>query len=498
VIRDLAQGQGAGVYLVDGEQTLARVPATRHGILGDELLYEHVHLRFDGNYLLARAIAEVIQDALADRLGSGAGWPGRERCAELLALSEWDYHRMAAEIVRMTRRPPFTAQLDHERRMSVRKARLKGLRALARARIDSSLARHLQAVARDGDDLLLRIKLAELLQEQHRYDDAVEQWRALIAKVPGVPSWHTQLGFALLDGGRSEEALAELRQVLELRPQLADPHVNLAMALKQDGQLDAAEAQLRVALERDAGSAAAGLNLAMLMADQGRLDEADEQYQQVLEADPQSADARFGLATVYERQGREDEAVAGYRQALAIDPEMVRAGNNLGHLLANQGHADEALTILQRSVTIDPEYALAHFNLADLLLSLGRVSEAAASYSSGLSLQPGNANARINLAVALQLLGQAHEAAENYRELLRQEPEHTRAYTGLAWLLVSTGEADLHDRDEAVRLADQAARLARGSDLEVLTSLATIYEAAGEPDRAEQVRARANAPEPAK
>jgi tetratricopeptide (TPR) repeat protein len=494
VIRDLAQSQGPGVYLVDGEQTLAEAYPARNGILGDELLYEHVHLRFDGNYLLARAIADTVQEVLAERLGAAGAenWIGRERCGELLALSEWDHHRMAAEIVRMTRRPPFTGQLDHDRRLAVRKARLKGLEALARVRADSSLARHRQAVERDTNDLIQRVRLAELLQEMRQYDDAAAQWRVLISTVPGIPYWHTQLAFALLDSGKREEGIAELRQVLELRPLRADAHVNLALALKQAGQLGAAEARLQAALGRDAGSTVARINLALLMADQGRFGEAAEQLDRVLQADPESADAIFGLATVYERQGKEDEAAAAYRQALAIDPEMARAGNNLGHLLASQGQSDEALTLLQRTVRIDPEYALAHFNLADLLLSLGRAREAAASYSSGLSLQPGNANARINLAVALQLLELPHEAAEQYRVLLQQEPDHVHAHTGLAWLLVSTSEPDLHDRTEALRLADQAARLVKGNDPEVLASLANIYEAAGEPDRATQARARAS------
>jgi tetratricopeptide (TPR) repeat protein len=497
VIRNLALGSGSGVFLVDGERALANAPETRHGILGDELLFEHVHLRFDGNYLLARAIAETIQKILGERLGLSQteDWIGRERCAELLALSEWAHYQMAAEIVRMTRRPPFTSQLDHERRLAVRAARLRGLGALAKARADSSLEKHRLAVERDADDLMLRLRLAELLQERHQYTEAVAQWRALIAKVPGVPHWQTQLGFALLDSGKKEQGIAELRQVLELRPQLADTHVNLALALMQDGQLDAAEARLWAALDRDSGFAAARLNLALLMAEQGRLDEAAEQYEQVLQSDPESADARFGLATVRERQGRANEAIAGYRQALAIDPEMTRAGNNLGYLLAGQGHSDEALTLLQQTVRIDPEYALAHFNLADLQLSLGRFREAVASYTSGLSQQPGNTNARINLAVALQVLEQPDRAAEHYREILRQEPEHVRAHTGLAWLLVSAGDPNLRDRAEAVRHADQAARLT-GDDAEVLASLATIYENAGELDRANQVRARASALEP--
>ena len=55
VVRDVAAEQeGEGVRLVDAEQSLAKSGLAADGIAGDSLFYEHVHLTFDGNYVLAR------------------------------------------------------------------------------------------------------------------------------------------------------------------------------------------------------------------------------------------------------------------------------------------------------------------------------------------------------------------------------------------------------------------------------------------------------------
>src|ERR1039458_615956 len=56
-LNDIIRQQAAGnVALADGERALAE--ASPDGIPGAELFYEHVHLTFQGNYDLARAIAE--------------------------------------------------------------------------------------------------------------------------------------------------------------------------------------------------------------------------------------------------------------------------------------------------------------------------------------------------------------------------------------------------------------------------------------------------------
>ena len=105
VIREVAGAhEAAGVRLADAEQALAQGDPHSTGIPGADLFYEHVHLTFDGNYLLARAVFDQVCAALPqlaskDRQGA---LPSRRRCAELLALTAWDESKAAADMVDLT------------------------------------------------------------------------------------------------------------------------------------------------------------------------------------------------------------------------------------------------------------------------------------------------------------------------------------------------------------------------------------------------------------
>ena len=76
-----------------------------------------------GNYLLARAWAEQIQNQLAARLTrpAAADWLSQEQCERLLGLTDWNRVSVLEEVAQQMQEPPFTDQLDNERRL----ARLK-------------------------------------------------------------------------------------------------------------------------------------------------------------------------------------------------------------------------------------------------------------------------------------------------------------------------------------------------------------------------------------
>ncbi|HOY57621.1 MAG TPA: tetratricopeptide repeat protein, partial [Verrucomicrobiota bacterium] len=79
-----------GVFLVDAEELLSR--QSPEGLLGEELLYEHVHLNFHGNYALARILAEQVARVLPDsRTGDTdprQPWLSETECARHLAWTD--------------------------------------------------------------------------------------------------------------------------------------------------------------------------------------------------------------------------------------------------------------------------------------------------------------------------------------------------------------------------------------------------------------------------
>ena len=99
VIRSLAQDKSEkDIYLVDSIATFEK--NSPHAIPGSELFWEHVHLKFRGNYLLARAIFQQIEIILPERVTktkSGAALLTEQACAEHLAYTGWDHAYLKSE-----------------------------------------------------------------------------------------------------------------------------------------------------------------------------------------------------------------------------------------------------------------------------------------------------------------------------------------------------------------------------------------------------------------
>ena len=103
-----------GAELVDADAIFAQ--ASPNGVTGSELVYEHVHLTPEGNYLLAKSMflqiasklpAEPARPALADDVLSQA------ECERRLAFTSYDRARIAGEMLERLQRAPFTNQINH-------------------------------------------------------------------------------------------------------------------------------------------------------------------------------------------------------------------------------------------------------------------------------------------------------------------------------------------------------------------------------------------------
>jgi tetratricopeptide (TPR) repeat protein len=102
------------VAVVDAEKTLS--DAAADGIIGSDLIYEHVHMTPEGNYLLSRAIFAQIAPVLPQ--GTQASEPLSEaECERLLALTGFDRWRLANDMFGRLQKAPFTNQLNHSEQL---------------------------------------------------------------------------------------------------------------------------------------------------------------------------------------------------------------------------------------------------------------------------------------------------------------------------------------------------------------------------------------------
>ena len=131
-----------------------------------------------------------------------------------------------------------------------------------------------------------------------------------------------------------------------------------------------------------------------------------------------------------------------------------------------------------------PSDAALHDDAAMLYLELSRFEDAIRHFRAALALKPDSAVAHYNVGTALTLARRLDEAAQEYQAALRIDPDYPKAHNNLASIWLSQQKYD-----DATREFEMVVRLQPDS-ISALENLAAAYAAAGQPDRAAEIRAR--------
>jgi tetratricopeptide (TPR) repeat protein len=152
------------VALVDADKILS--DASPDGIIGSDLVYEHVHLTPEGNYLLARAMfLQIAKDLHLDSPQSPElAVLSEVDCEQLLALTRYDRYRLASEMLNRLQKAPFTSQLNHSEQL---------LRMAAKAQRpdetpNDTVAQYQWAIMRSPEDEMLHLRFGMFLYPYNR------------------------------------------------------------------------------------------------------------------------------------------------------------------------------------------------------------------------------------------------------------------------------------------------------------------------------------------
>jgi tetratricopeptide (TPR) repeat protein len=320
-----------GVVLLDGEARFAENELAPFPIAGDESFYDHVHLSFDGSYLLARSVLEAIEPMLPGRIRTRATGPPATAAAvaRALALSPFDQRRLATLIA--ARRAKLGTEPEGEG------AELRHPTAFWRGgaeRSDDSVEIYRWAIERRPADLLLRRGFATVLLAQGDPVAAAEQLRVLVERVPNVAEWRVAYGQALARDGDFEAALAQLETAVRLDPADFAAEFQLAGVLREVGRGDEAIAHYERVLEARPGQPNAHFQLGALRLESGDLDRAVANFETALQGAPQNAEVHNALGVALFRQGKLEPAAAHLRRALQIDPQHPSGRESLRAVLA--------------------------------------------------------------------------------------------------------------------------------------------------------------------
>ena len=431
IIRHAAKThQDAGALLADGEQALA--DASPSGISGKEMFYEHVHLTFEGDYVLARAIAEPVEKLLARRANwqspTRADWPSANDCARRLGWNDWDLHEAVADIYTRLGDPPFTSQSNHAERMARLAESLRQLnKAIEPSGITTALKSCSDALALAPDDPLLYAQIAALKQTAEDFPGAqvaAQKWADLL---PSSGEAWSQLGFLLAKQQHYEAAETALRKAFSMDPQDVWSLQNLAQTLIKLGQKDQAMQEYRRALSIKPRFGMAWLGLGQLLEEQGRKQEAEDCYRKALANRIHRPQELTTLARFCILKGWREAASTNFADALALSPADPMLRLEAGQNLDAMGRHSEADSFYVEATRIAPNLPQAHFLHG---LELGRANqsaEAVEEFQTAVRLMPDLLEARLNLGIALVHANRKEQAIQEFEEVLRRSPSNALA-----------------------------------------------------------------------
>jgi len=395
VIRDTAvQHSKDGVQLTDAAQVIAQ--NSPDGIPGLNFFYEHVHLNFAGNYLLALNFAEKIKGLLPAFVANRdqRNWASEELCERRLAVTVWDRRRVWQPILKRVNSPPFTGQFNHAAMLNTYEAKWAEANSMMnRQTPEQARQMYEQALALAPDDFPLHVNFESFLEQ----------------------------------GGFLAQAVVEAKRCCEIIPRLAEANYYTGTLLVRDGRVNEATNYFLRALAIQSDYAQAETAMGEVLANQQKTTAAVRWIDRAIRSDPKYVEAYLALGFLNQEQGNMAAAAANYQKAGALEPNGPADYFNRAYAAAALYQWDEAMTDLQGVVQAAPEFWQAHYLLGIELAASGKNKEAQTELSEAVRYRPDFAPAHLYLGVTLAAQKKSAEALAEFRKVLQLDPANASA-----------------------------------------------------------------------
>ena len=406
VTRDVAAAlKSDRVELVDAERELRGDDPARPP--GADLFFEHVHLRPEGNYKLARLFADAVVKGLENPPGP-AHWPSLDACLDRLGWTPVAASRVWSQIRSLTQRPPFSHQsharlrdqfLDDRIAEANQEARTLGLPA-ATARVKAAVDQH-------PEDWELREQLVKLHQAARQWTNAVIEEQEVLKRAPfHVVGW-LQLGESLEQAGEREAAVTAYQRALDIRGDFIEARIGLARVLGESGRHQDSLSALDLALRDAPDHLLARVNRGITLLALNRDDEGVAELRRAARDHPTAILPLVRLAEVLSSRKAHAEACQAFTEAIAREPGNAPLLHRAALEQARAGTPSAAEALFRRSLEAAPEFGTAHLDLGVVLAQQGRFAEAIPEFEAVLRIQPG------------------HAAAQQYLDLARRKMQET-------------------------------------------------------------------------
>ena len=215
ILMDTNSGGDGLVFGIDAEEALAA--QSLEGIPGEDLFYEHVHFTVEGNFTLARIIADQVRTLLPSEIleSQTDNWLGNEACNRQLALTLWDQLQLWQEETKRLNMLPFISQTSNPLSKEYINRKKSGIKArITKNTGEQDNQLYISALDRAPDDAFLVENYSEFLNASGKSAEAIEQAERFRSLLPDFAWPHCWLAALLMEAGRMEEARESLETSL--------------------------------------------------------------------------------------------------------------------------------------------------------------------------------------------------------------------------------------------------------------------------------------------
>jgi len=330
IIREVSADKTAqGVYFVDSADVFAR--NSPHNCPGYELLWEHVHLTFPGNYLLARTIfgcvAQILPDTVKKQKSTDT-MVSEADCAKLMAYTDLDNFSLTKfNLDMLNKQSVFINQVYHDETVNYWRQKTEQIKVgIGPGAFNSAMEQYEKAIKLDSNDLCLRRKYAMYLCDSNKNPlvAVVTLYRQIVEQIPQDVLMLNQLAEMEYRMGDIDSALKHAVKAVELNSMDDVSNYCAGRVYEKKGQFKKAQKYITKAIKLNPAVPLYYESLALILGQQGKVDQAERVYRKGIEAAPTDVSLHFNLALLLRKKGQLEEAEKERRKAIAMDPNLIK------------------------------------------------------------------------------------------------------------------------------------------------------------------------------
>ncbi|AWT60580.1 MAG: Beta-barrel assembly-enhancing protease [Candidatus Moanabacter tarae] len=453
IIRKIAiDGSGEYAGLVDSARVLANHPKSVQGIPGDAFFYDHVHLSFLGNNVVARALTKEIIDRIGDVL---INLPDVEETARQLAFTQWDQLGLLELLANsLLNKPPFTNQLGYAKQHGLRKRKIVQLgRVIDSGAMNDITETYKEALLRRPEDRHLKFRFGLLLNRIGDRTGASDVLRSLIAEYPHDREARMALSSIASEKGEFTEARRHLQAALESNPYAIELRTEFVHFLYKQMKLSEAERYAAELISDHPEDPDARFGYGLVLKKVGKIDRAIEQFRKTVQIDSGHVEARRQIILIFRDAENLDAAIGEAQKWIKVKAISAIGHDLLADLFRERKQFRDAAVHYECAIKLDPDFVVARSKYVQLMARQKRINTAIRLLRQQVRVDPHILEGYSILGLALDIAGRRNEAAETLREGLELDSGNVKMLRELAWNLATTRDAQTRNGAEAVRFA---------------------------------------------